>query len=94
MIQKKKKLKLIFLKKIIKKNISNKIIKSIIQNSEIKIKFKQFYILKNNNFNKNKKNCLFGISNKYVEKKSKFSRFAFNKIVNNNLTQNFNKFEK
>ncbi len=96
MIQKKNKIKLIFLKKMIQKKNKIKLINSIMQNSEIKNLNRQFFIIKNtsNSIKKEKKTCLFGISNKYIDKKSKFSRFALNKIVNNNLNQNFNKYEK
>ena len=96
MIQKKNKLKIIFLKKMIQKKNKLKIISSIVQNSEIKNYQRQIFIIKKteNISLKEKKTCLFGISNKYIENKSKFSRFALNKIVNNNLNQNFNKYEK
>jgi len=94
MISKKNKIKLIFLKNIIKKKIIKKIIFSIIQNNEINNKKRQFFIIKKKELKKEKKNCLFGISNKYIERKSKFSRFAINNINKNNLNQNFNKFEK
>lgn len=80
----------------IQKKNKIKLINSIMQNSEIKNLNRQFFIIKNTSYSikKEKKTCLFGISNKYIDKKSKFSRFALNKIVNNNLNQNFNKYEK
>lgn len=94
MIQKSKKIKLFFLKKILKKKKKIKINNSIIQNNSLHLKIREFYLIRNIKNKKIKKNCLFGISNKYIEKKSKFSRFAINKIISNNLNQNFNKFEK
>lgn len=93
MIQKIKKLKLFFLKKIIKKKEKKKFNNSIIQNNSLFLKIREYYLIKNIKNKKIKKNCIFGISNKYIEKKSKFSRFAINKIISNNLNQNFNKFE-
>lgn len=89
MIKKKKIVKIIYLKNIIKKK--KKINKSIVQNNECLKKL----ILFNKIFNlskKKKKNCLLGISNKYVNKKIKLSRFALSYFNCNNLNQNFKKF--
>ena len=92
MIDNKRKTKIIFLYKMMKKKKVD-INKSIIQNKEIEIKnITYFNLLKEKNI-KERKNCLFGISNKYIERKSKFSRFAIKKIIENSLNQNFRIFE-
>lgn len=87
MLSKKKKQKIIFLNKMIKlkKNFKN----SIIQNREIlNINRQEAYFFLNTT-QKKKKNCLFSVSNKYIEKKSKFSRFVIKKIGLESLNQNF-----
>lgn len=94
MIEKRKKIKILFLKNLIKKNKNfekKKILKSIIQNNQIFQEKKIFASLLNNKnfFKKSKKNCLFGISNKWITRKSNFSRFAVHKINFSNLNQNF-----
>lgn len=87
MLSKKKKQKIIFLNKMIKlkKNFKT----SIIQNREIlNINRQKAYFFLNTT-QKKKKNCLFSVSNKYIEKKSKFSRFVIKKIGLESLNQNF-----
>lgn len=91
MLNKAKIKKIIFLKNFInkKKNNKNKIISSIILNSEVIQKKKQFFYFFQKVHIKKKKNCIFGISSKYIHSKSKISRFALQKINNSNLNQNF-----
>lgn len=99
MIEKKRKKKVLFLKNIInKKNESKKkiILKSIIQNKELN-QLKSLFgrlLITNLNNKKSRKNCIQGISEKSIDKKSKFSRFFLHKINNENLNQNFKIYEK
>lgn len=99
MVDKKRKKKILFLKNIINKKNENKkkiILKSIFQNRElnqIKILFSKVLISNLNN-KKSRKNCIQGISEKSIDKKSKFSRFFLHKINNENLNQNFKIYEK
>jgi hypothetical protein len=99
MLNKKRKEKILFLKKILKaknENKKKKILKSIIHNNEINTLKKtfSFLIIEKLKNKKNKKNCIGGISKKNINKKSKFSRFFIHKINNNNLNQNFKIYEK
>lgn len=87
MLKKKIKNKFIFLFKNLKKK--KNFINSIIQNNEIQNIKRQFIFLKIKNQKILKKNCLFGISEKYIEKKSKLSRFAIKNITKDSLNQNF-----
>lgn len=94
-----KKKKIIYLKNLIekKKEIKKKmILKSIIQNKEKKeLVFLLGKVFQNKLNNKYlKKNCLAGISEKSIDKKSKLCRFFIHKINNNNLNQNFKIYEK
>lgn len=99
MLNNKNKKKIIFLKNIIIKKNENKkknILKSIIQNKEnsrLKCLFGKLLIDKINN-KKIRKNCLKGLSEKSVDKKSKICRFFIHKINNNNLNQNYKIYEK
>jgi hypothetical protein len=72
------------------------ILKSITRNNEINELKKSWFNLKIKKVynRKSKKNCLSGISNKWVNKKSKFSRFFISYINRNNLNQNFRIYEK
>lgn len=94
MLRKKQIKKIIYLKKILKQNSNNdlnNLKKSIIQNNQIK-QLKKYYItilLNNFNSKKIKKNCLFSISTKGINKKIKFSRFAVHQINFNNNNQNY-----
>lgn len=99
MIIKKNKIKILFFKNLIKKNKNIKkknILKSIIQNNQIiqEKKLLSSLLLNFNFLKKSKKNCLFGISNKWIHKKSNFSRFAIHKINFSNFNQNFKLYEK
>jgi len=99
MIKTNKKTKLIFLKNIIKKkknNIKKNILKSIVQNNQTTQIKKMFctIILNSISSRKVKKNCIFGIANKWVDRKSNLSRFALHKINFSNLNQNFKINEK
>ena len=99
MIEKKKKKKILFLKNIIKKLYEKKkiiILKRIIQNNETVQSKKLFssVLFTVHSNKKARKNCLKGISEKSVDKKSKFSRFFIHKINNENLNQNFKIYEK
>ena len=94
MIKKKKKNLLLFLKKKVYKNNNIKkfiILKSIIQNNHINfiLKYYSTIFINQYKFKNFKKKCLFNISNKSINKKSKFSRHIINKINTNNLIQNF-----
>lgn len=99
MLSNKKSKKILFLKNIIKKkNKNNKkiILKSIVQNNqlnELKKKFSKILITKLK-LVKNRKNCISSISNKSIDKKSKFSRFFIHKINCENLNQNYKIYEK
>lgn len=89
MIKNKNKNKIIYLKNYLFKKEYN--IFSIFQNNEINwMKKKEYNIYKKNKKNK-KKSCIFGLSNKYINKKFKLSRFGLKYLINNNLNQNFKK---
>lgn len=99
MIKTNKKIKLIYLKNITKKNkntTKKNILKSIIQNNQT-TQIKKIFcttILNTLSTKKTRKTCLFGISNKWIDRKSKLSRFAIHKINFTNLNQNFKINEK
>lgn len=90
MLKKKKIIKFLYFKNIIKKKLKFNINKSIVHNNENLLKL----ILFNKIFfydKKKKKTCIMGISNKYINKKIKLSRFAISYINCNNFNQNFTK---
>ena len=97
MLKSNSRISLIFLKKKIKnKNIflKNIIKKSIYCNYEIKSTIRYYSKMLIRNSNTLKKKCLFNYNTKYVNKKSKLSRFTIHKLSFLNLNHNYKIYEK
>jgi hypothetical protein len=98
MIKLQNKVKLMFLKLILKKKLeykNNIIKKSIVQNSSIKISTR--ICINSIKSSKNfiiRKQCIFSKNRKNISKKNNISRFLLHKIMYSNLNLNFKIYEK